>query len=102
MWHPTYSPLLLRRAIVHILAAGSWCLCVALGPAHPCMLALIAAAAAAAALRMELLQPFLPDGDHSAAGSAGSRSHSEVGDELPYELAHSTHFDQVRGSLFGC
>ena len=22
VWHPTYSPLLLRRAIVHILAAG--------------------------------------------------------------------------------
>lgn len=24
VWHPTYSPLLLRRAIVHILAAGEW------------------------------------------------------------------------------
>ncbi len=27
---------------------------------------------------------------------AGARSHSELEDELPYELAHSPHFDEVR------
>ncbi|PSC67217.1 ubiquitin-ligase [Micractinium conductrix] len=46
VWHPTYSPLQLRRALVHILAAGA-------------------------------------------------RSHSEMADELPYELAHSAEFDQA-------
>jgi E3 ubiquitin-protein ligase UBR1 len=45
-WHPTYSPLPLRRALVQTLAVG------------PC-------------------------------------SHSQLEDELPYELAHSPLLDQV-------
>lgn len=64
----------------------------------------------AAAVRPPLLPPcccwLVPSrcflSRHYARHFAGSRSHSEVGDELPYELAHSAHFDQVEAVACCC
>lgn len=98
MWHPTYSPLQLRRSMVHVLASGAgWGCCLAVVQGCACCAAAMLHRPRTSRLSTHRLCP--------APSLAGARSHSEVGDELPYELGHSPHFDQVGwrwGALWGC